>query len=275
MSGHSAKDLYKSKIQNLESDYNQGSISKDDFLDDLEKYVMRLAKAKDKSRDVKTRLTAQLEAANEIIEKRDETILRLSDSNDNIMSVEACYQREIEGLKLRLRTVEEKKVSGEHVISDLRRKISSNRENTDEYVNSLKRKIRWLEVAIANVKQKFSNSEIQIVARDNNIHTLRQQNYQLIMGNNSCNNTIKILREQFSEIITEANSRDHLLSKTFVQIEKLQMVLSISQNNCEIFKHCVERGDVLLSQHESVIHQLLVDRHTLIQTIQTLAQHLF
>ena len=62
-------------MQNLESDYNQGSISKDDFLDDLEKYVMRLAKAKDKSRDVKTQLTAQLEAANEIIEKRDETIL--------------------------------------------------------------------------------------------------------------------------------------------------------------------------------------------------------
>ena len=132
------------------------------------------------------------------------------------MSVEACYQREIEGLKLRLRTVEEEKVSGEHVISDLRRKISSNRENTDEYVNSLTRKIRWLEVAIANVKQKFSNSGIQIVARDNNIHTLRQQNYQLIMENNSCINTIKILREQFSEIITEANSREHLLSKTFV-----------------------------------------------------------
>ena len=44
---------------------------------------MRLANARDKSCDVNIPQTAQLEGSNKVIEKRDETILLLSQDNDN------------------------------------------------------------------------------------------------------------------------------------------------------------------------------------------------
>ena len=52
--------LYERKIQKLENDYRQDYISKKNFIDYLEKYVMRLARANDKVNDDNAQLALQL-----------------------------------------------------------------------------------------------------------------------------------------------------------------------------------------------------------------------
>ena len=117
---------------------------------------MRLANAKDELYDVKTKQHSW---------KRQTKLLRsemrqYSFCHNNIPSIKDHCKSKLEGLKLHHRT-EEEKISGEHVIYDIWRKILLNRENMNEYINYPTRKVRSLEVAIANVKQKFRDSKLK------------------------------------------------------------------------------------------------------------------
>ena len=79
---------------------------------------------------------------------------------------------------------------------------------------------------------------------------------------------LQAMGQTLSGIMFESNIREHQLSESNGKIAKLLAALSISQSTNDMSKRCIERGDVLLKQHQNAIQKLLVERQSLIQTIE-------
>ena len=81
---------------------------------------------------------------------------------------------------------------------------------------SLKIKIRWREIAIENVKQKFSDCRESIRNRDSTIDILRH--------------FLKVMHQTYAGMVTESNSQECKLQESYTKISELHTDLALSRS---------------------------------------------
>ena len=146
----------------------------------------------------------------------------------------------------------EVKENQEIMIANLEKKLSDFDDVCKE-AKSFKLKVQWLNVAIADVKDRYSVCENTLKDRDSTIKSLRS--------------TRKGMKQQFNDIIMESNRREYLLSESQNKINELQSSLAFSQTQHVVVTNCIARGDHLIAIHQNTIHELLTEREWLLHTV--------
>ena len=118
----------------------------------------------------------------------------------------------------------------------------------------MRSKVLCLEAALVDIKERYSDPTRLLNVRSSIISSL--------------NETVQTMGQTLSDIMFESNIREHKLSESNGKLAKLIAALSISQSTNDMSKRCIERGDVLLIQHQNSIQELLVERQSRIQTIE-------
>ena len=127
-------------------------------------------------------------------------------------------------------------------ISGLDKQNSDISDTLTSESETLKRKVCWLNLAIDNVKEKYSDCRNILVMRDNAIRTLRR--------------SLNLTRQRCEDILLEYRQRENMLAEIRIEIEQLRESLKWQHENNNVTKTCIARGDHLLTLHQNVIQEL-------------------
>ena len=127
-------------------------------------------------------------------------------------------------------------------ISGLNKQNSDISDTLTSESETLKRKVCWLNLAIDNVKEKYSDCRNILVMRDNAIRTLRR--------------SLNLTRQRCEDILLESRQREYMLAETRIEIEQLRESLKWQHENNDVTKTCIARSDHLLTLHQNVIQEL-------------------
>ena len=130
----------------------------------------------------------------------------------------------------------------------------ANSVNLEKENKSLKIKVRWLEVFIANVNLKYSESRESLRGRDSTIGILRRS---LIMLHQTC-----------TAMVVESNYRECELQQNYTKISQLTTDMAFVRSQNDVVQSCISRGDVLLTTYQNAIQELITERESLFHTFQ-------
>ena len=120
--------------------------------------------------------------------------------------------------------------------SDQNSRFSEMTKKEDVLTNdkdSLKIKIRWREVAIENVKQKFSECQESVSIRESTMDILRH--------------SLNVMHQAYAGMVIESNAREYKPQESYTQILTLQTKLALCKSQNDVAQSCISRGDVLIA----------------------------
>ena len=226
----SAADFYQSKIDELEDDHRDHFLTTDELIDILEKMVMRLARSNDKSIAGGEELISELREKNDELEiyVKDKFLMsqRIDQLSEKPRFEETILRTELLAKKMQISELSEEldkckiEIKKQNItISGLNKQNKQNSDISDtlttEY-ETLKRKVCWLNLAINNVKDKYSDCRNILVMRDNAIRTLSR--------------SLHLTRQRCEDILLESRQREYRLAETRVEIEQLRESLKSNGN---------------------------------------------
>ena len=114
-----------------------------------------------------------------------------------------------------------------------------------------------LEVFIANVKLKYSESRESLRGRDSTIGILRR--------------SLSMLYQTCTAMVVESNYRECELPQNYATISQLTTDTAFVRSQNGVAQSCISRGDVLLTTYQNAIQELITERESLSHTFQCIS----
>ena len=162
--------------------------------------------------------------------------------------------QEIEKLKLDISDMSQLK-------NEIELTLQGNNDNLKTEVDSLKLRVRWLEVAITNVKDKYSECKESLRCTDSTIDYLKH--------------SLRAMHHSYAGVIMEANVRESQnlrayrdLGDSFRKMELLEADLANSCSQNDIAQTCITRGNDLLATYKNAVQELIAERQSTVELFQ-------
>ena len=171
----------------------------------------------------------------------------------SIADAERCHKSELVESSNQIATLKTELDIKKQNVAELENTLA-NSVNLEKEKKSLKIKVRWLGVFIANLKLKYSKRRESLSGRDSTIGILRR--------------SLGMLHQTCTAMVVESNYRECKLQQNYAKISQLTTDMAFVRSQNDVAQICISRGDVLLTTYQNAIQELITARKSLFHTFQ-------